>query len=196
MIMKKLFSLIFPLLTVGGQPSGKIYLRNASFEDTPGSGKAPQGWYFDTPGNTPDVLPGAWEIMEPKAYDGKTYIGLITREDGSYEDIRQSLAEPLKAGQCYTFSIYLAHAPKYVGYNKPTRLRICGASEKGGKLEILTFSPLINHSDWKLYKFEITPSRQVTQLVFEACFAPGVIFKYRGNVLLDLCSPIEKCVRA
>jgi hypothetical protein len=194
--MQKLLCLIFPLLASSGQPSGKIYFRNASFEDRPGTGKAPKGWYFDTPGNTPDVLPGAWEIMEPKAYDGKTYVGLITREDGTYEDIRQSLAEPLKAGQCYTFSIYLAHAPKYVGYNKPTRLRILGASAKGGQLEILANSPLVDHPTWKQYKFEFTPSRDVTQLVFEACFAPGAVFKYRGNVLLDLCSPIEKCVRA
>lgn len=194
--MQKLLLLLLPLLAGFEQPSGKIHIRNASFEDAPCSGKSPKGWYSSTPGSTPDVLPGAWEITEPKAQDGKTYVGLIVREDDTREDICQSLAQPLLGGQCYMFTIYLAHAPKYVGYNKPTRLRVWGSAEKGNKGELLATSPLIDHPDWRSYKFEITPSANVTQLIFEAYYAPGVVFKYRGNLLLDNCSPLEKCIRA
>jgi hypothetical protein len=33
-------------------------------------------------------------------------------------------------------------------------------------------------------------------LIFEAYYAPGVVFKYKGNLMLDNCSPLEKCIRA
>lgn len=194
-VMQKLFLFLFPVLLGSWQPSGKIHFRNPSFEDAPGSGKCPKGWHFTYKGSTPDILPGAWEIMFP-AQAGKTCVGLVTREDGTREDIAQAMAKPLKGGECYAFTLYLAHAPNYVGYNKPTRLRIFGYTEKGARSELLASSPLIDHTDWRLYKFELSPSANVTQLIFEAYFAPGVIFYYKGNILLDNCSPLEKCVRA
>jgi hypothetical protein len=193
--MQKLLFLFLSLAAFAGQPTGKIYFRNPSFEDAPGSGKCPKGWHSGYQGSTPDILPGAWEIMFP-AQEGKTCLGLIVREDGTREDISQSLAEPLVAGKCYVFSLYLAHAPKYVGYNKPTRLRIFGGTEKSGKGALLASSPLIDHADWRQYKFELSPTSNVTELVFEVDYAPGVVFKYKGNILIDNCSPLEKCERA
>lgn len=193
--MQKLLFLFLSLASFSAQPSGKIFLRNPSFEDAAGSGKCPKGWHFTYQGSTPDIIPGAWEIMFP-AQEGKTCVGLITREDGTREDIAQALAEPLVGGKCYAFTLYLAHAPKYVGYNKPTRLRIWGSAGKGGASQLLASSPLIDHTDWRQYKFELSPSANVTQLVFEAYYAPGVVFKYKGNLLLDNCSPLEKCIRA
>ncbi len=193
--MQNLVFLFLSLATFSAQPSGKIYFRNPSFEGAPGAGKCPKGWYSGYQGSTPDMLPGAWEVMFP-AQDGKTCVGLIVREDGTREDISQALAEPLVGGKCYAFALYLAHAPRYVGYNKPTRLRIFGYSDKGGKPELLASSVLIDHADWRQYKFELSPSSNVTQLVFEADYAPGIVFKYKGNLLIDNCSPLEKCVRA
>jgi hypothetical protein len=193
--MQNLLLLTLSLCSFLGQPSDKIQFWNPSFEDAPGTGKCPKGWYTGNQGSTPDILPGAWEIMFP-AQEGKTCMGLIVREDGTHEDISQSISEPLLAGKCYTFTLYLAHSPKYVGYNKPTRLRIWGRSEQGGRSQILATSPLIDHSDWRQYKFELSPSSNVTQLIFEADYAPGVVFKYKGNILLDNCSPLEKCLRA
>ncbi len=193
--MQKLLFLLLPLLAGTTQPSGKIYFHNPSFEDVPGAGKCPKGWHSGYQGSTPDILPGAWEIMFPPQ-DGKSCLGLIVREDGTREDISQILTEPLLSGKCYAFTLYLAHAPKYVGYNMPTRLRIFGYPGKGGKPELLATSPLIDHADWRQYKFELSPSINVTELVFEVDYAPGVLFKYKGNILLDNCSPLEKCVRA
>lgn len=194
-MLQKLSLLIFPLLASLWQPSDKIYFRNASFEDAPGAGKSPKGWYTGNQGSTPDIMPGAWEIQFPPQ-EGKTCLGLIVREDGTREDISQTMAAPLQAGKCYVFTMYLAHSAKYVGYNKPIRLRIFGSSGKGGKTELLATSPLIDHSDWRSYKFELSPTTTATQLIFEADYAPGVVFKYKGNILLDNCSPLEKCIRA
>jgi hypothetical protein len=121
---------------------------------------------------------------------------LIVREDGTREDISQALAEPLVGGNCYAFTLYLAHSPKYVGYNKPTRLRIWGGTEKGAPAQLLASSPLVDHTDWRPYKFELSPTSNVTLLTFEVYYAPGVLFKYKGNILIDNCSPLEKCIRA
>jgi hypothetical protein len=54
----------------------------------------------------------------------------------------------------------------------------------------------VDHPDWKLYKFQFTASKELRYICFEAYFGPGVLFKYKGNILLDQCSAIERCDRA
>ncbi len=195
--MKSIGFLTFILFLIAKlQLSGDtIPIRNPSFEDDPGPSKSPKGWQSFTPGSTPDVLPGAWGVKFA-AQDGRTCLGLVTREDGTTEDIAQGLPESLKAGTCYTFSIYLAHTAKYVGYNHPVRLRIFGGSKRGGKEMLLATSPLIDHTEWKNYKFQFVPEHDMRYITLEAWYGPGTMFKYKGNIMLDNCSPIEKCDRA
>lgn len=176
------------------QPDGKLYLQNPSFEDRPRASACPAGWSSFTPGSTPDIMPGAWDIQVPPQ-DGKTCLALVTREDGTREDVTQQLPQTLKAGTCYTFSIYLAHAPQYVGYNHPVRLRIWGGAGRG-KDQLLTSSALVSHTEWRQYKFQFVPNRDIRYITLEAYFAPGALFHYRGNIVLDNCSPIERCDRA
>lgn len=176
------------------QPDGKIHLTNPSFEDYPRASACPEGWASYTPGSTPDIMPGAWGV-QVKAFDGFTSVALVTREDGTREDISQRLPQALKSGTCYTFSIYLAHSKQYVGYNHPTRLRIWGSSGKS-KQQLLASSVLIDHENWVEYKFQFVPNHAMQYITFEAYFAPGSLFHYRGNILLDQCSPIERCDRA
>lgn len=140
-------------------------------------------------------MPGAWGINFPPQ-DGKTCLGLVTREDGTVEDVGQLLLNTLQKDSCYTFSIQLAHALKYVGYNQAVRLRVWGSSAKGQKQELLASSPMVSHTDWKLYKFQFVPRQNTRFITLEAFFAPGVLFRYKGNILLDNCSPIERCDRA
>ena len=178
----------------GPQPDGKIFLLNPSFEDAPRASACPLGWASYTTGCTPDIMPGAWGIqVEPQ--DGKSCLALVTREDGTREDISQQLPQDLKAGVCYTFRIYLAHAPQYVGYNHPVRLRIWGSAGRG-KEQLLASSNLVDHASWKEYKFQFVPNRNMRYITFEAFYAPGALFHYRGNIVLDNCSPIERCDRA
>lgn len=178
------------------QPGSVIPIRNPSFEDdAPAQSKLPGGWQSYTAGSTPDILPGAWGIRFG-AQDGKTCVGLVTREDGTSEDIAQGLSESLKGGTCYTLSIFLAHSPKYVGYNHPVRLRIWGGSARGKKEMLLASSALIDHSDWRKYPFQFVPTRDMRYITFEAWYGPGITFRYKGNIVLDNCSAIEKCDRA
>ncbi len=176
-------------------PDWKIFFENPSFEDKPGESKSPKNWVSLAVGSTPDIFPGAWKLnLQP--HDGKTCIGLVTREDGTSEEISQMLPTVLEKGRCYTFSIYLSHAEKYVGYNLPTRLRIWGGAKTGEKSVLLATSELVKNGDWQLYKFQFVPSANVQFITFQAFFAPGAMFFYKGNILLDACSPIERCDRA
>jgi hypothetical protein len=177
------------------QNQGKIYLSNPSFEDIPRASASPVGWYSGVPGSTPDILPGAWGLNLP-AQDGKTCLGLVTRSDNSSETISQELPAVLKSGECYKFEIWLAHAEQYVGFNKPCRIRVWGSGNKTDKGQLLTSSPLVSHSDWRLYKLRFTTSSEIRFITLEAWYGPGVTFQYNGNILLDNCSPIELCERA
>lgn len=187
--------LCITLMTSSFQNQGKIYLSNPSFEDTPRASASPKGWYSSVPGSTPDILPGAWGLNLP-AQDGKTCLGLVTRNDNSSETISQELPTVLKSGECYKFEIWLAHAEQYVGFNKPCRIRVWGSSNKMEKGQLLTSSPLVSHSDWRLYKLRFSTSSEIRFITLEAWYGPGVTFQYNGNILLDNCSPIELCERA
>ncbi len=192
--------LVLPLISLTAwqkptPPIGQIPFSNASFEDMPRASACPAGWQTYTDESTPDILPGAWDIaFAPQ--DGRTCVGLVTRKEGTSEDISQTLPEVLKHGTCYTFSMFLAHSPKYVGYNMPVRLRVWGGKGRGGKDVLLASSPMINHSEWRNYKFQFIPGQDVRYITFEAYFAPGTTFFYNGNIILDHCSPIERCNRA
>ena len=167
------------------QPGTVIPVRNPSFEDdAPTQSKSPKGWQSITPGSTPDILPGAWGIQFA-AQDGKTCVGLVSREDGSVEDISQGLPETLKSGTCYTFSIHLAHASKYVGFNHPLRLRIWGSASRGKKEVLLTSSKLIDHNEWRKYSFQFVPTRDIRFITLEAGYGPGISFTFKGNFLRD-----------
>ena len=175
--------------------NGRIRFVNPSFEDAPRASATPAGWRTGSQGSTPDIMPGAWGV-QCVPQDGRTCLALVTREDGTTEDVGQRLPAVLKKDSCYTFSVYLANAPKYVGYNLPVRLRIWGGAKAGQKTELLAASPLVNNSEWKVFKFQFVPTQNIEAVTFEAFYAPGTIFKYRGNILLDNCSEIVRCDRA
>ena len=182
--------LFFPLL--GWSQSG---LNNPSFEGPPQEATTPQGWEPCRLGTTPDMLPGPWDVATP-ARHGNSFMGLITRSDGTWESVGQLLVQPLEASQCYTFQLYLARSDKYANYNMPVRLRIWASPDKNTEPELLAETSAIDHEEWKKYEFSFTPRRDSRWFVLEAYFASGYFFNYNGNILLDHCSEILPCRRA
>ncbi len=176
------------------QTGEKIVLRNSSFEDTPGPSKVPRGWITVGMGSTPDMMPGAWGVQHPPQ-DGASFVALVTRHDGTVEDVGQRLPSPLTPNVCYTFSIYLAHSSRYVNHDLPVRLRVWG-SDGPNKRQLLCSSEVISHREWRQYTFQFVPNHTMQYIIFEAYYTPGVFRPYRGNLLLDNCSPIERCERA
>lgn len=190
-VLAFLFGNIFPLQFLFGQYG----FENPSFEGVQGEGLTPPGWFVCDIGSTPDVLPGAWEVLAAPS-EGNAYLGLITREDGTWESVGQRARQILRAKECYTFSVNLARSVTYAGFNLPVRLRVWGGYERCKKDELLADSGLINHGDWQKYSFEFYPKQNVRYLIFEAFYARGTTFPYRGNILIDKLSPLKSCFRA
>ena len=98
----------------------QIRVVNPGFEDQPSDATVPKGWLPCEDGTTPDILPGFWGEYGD-ASQGRTFVGLITRENSTFESIGQRLSSPLTAGECYRFSIDLARGAVYAGFNQPIK---------------------------------------------------------------------------
>jgi hypothetical protein len=166
-------------------------LQNPSFEDEPSDAIIPHGWFMCSEGTTPDILPGFWGV-DQKASEGNTYMGIISRPDGSYESIGQRLLPALEKGDCYAFSLDVAYSRAYAGYNQPIQLRVYLASSKCKREQLIYESKTISHKRWKKLKVEFTPEKEMKYIIIEA-YAPSTT---RGNVLLDNMSDIRSCSRA
>lgn len=175
-------------------PVDTVYFRNPSFEDTPGASVTPKEWMVKTKGSTPDILPGAWELAST-IHAGNTCLGLVVREDNTTEDISQVLSQPLTANECYEFTVWLSKLPKYRGYNHPCRLQVYGGST-GGREVLLASSPLITKTEWTPHKMQFTAKGDVKTICLVAWYGPGMMFKYKGNILIDDLSAIVRCNRA
>ncbi len=171
----------------------KIELSNSSFEGEPRDATVPQGWMGCKEGTTPDILPGYWGVYSDPS-DGNTFVGLITRQNNTWETIGQRLPSILKKGICYSFSLDLAHSDTYSGYNNPLRLRIYISESKCGMDQLIFESPLIEHLDWKSYQVKFTPEKDYRYIHIEAYHDQRPV-EYKGNILIDRIRPIMNCDR-
>ncbi len=189
-----LFFLVFLLLRLQAQEV--IPFINGSFEgERSTAATMPQGWMPCRMGTTPDILPGAWGVYTIPAH-GQSYVGLITRDDGSFESIGQRLSTPLQKNKCYSFTVDLAHSKTYSGYNLPIRLRVWAGAKSCAKDQLLWESDLIYNQDWETHEIRFSATNNYRYIIIEAYFAPGVFVRYRGNVLLDHITDIVMCDRA
>ncbi|MEL6923105.1 MAG: hypothetical protein AAFO94_03585 [Bacteroidota bacterium] len=187
--------LLLLLVTMTHLAKAQSRLDNASFEGDPQDATVPTGWHACEIGSTPDILPGPWQVYL-EASEGETYMGLITREDGSWENVGQRLKQPMKANECYKFSLDLAHSRNYAGYNHPIKLRVWGGRKRCGKVQLLGETKVIDHQDWRSYEFEFTTKFKCNYIIFEAWFGDDTYQPIRGNILIDGITRIETCTRA
>ena len=171
-----------------------IYLTNTSFEGEPDDATIPVGWFACAPGTTPDILPGPWGVYQ-EATEGNTYVGLITRGDGTYESIGQRLPSPLKSNECYSFTVDLAHSNTYAGYKEPLRLRIWAGKNKCDKGQLIAETDVIENRDWETHSFEFTAEKAYRYIIIEAFHKEGR-FSHQGNILIDNLSGLKWCTRA
>ena len=183
------------LLVPSNSRAQTINLVNPSFEETPQDATMPAGWHSCKQGTTPDIMPGPWGV-NTEAFDGETYMGLITRENGTWESIEQRLSEPLKKGECYAFNVKLCYSKQYAGYNLPLKLRIWGSETKCSRNQLLAETDFVKHTYWKKYEVDFHVKQNINYIIIEAHYADGVFIPYKGNILIDDISPIEMCKRA
>jgi hypothetical protein len=203
------FFLFLVLNTLLGQNiNDTIHIINGSFEGVPGCCKSPTGWIVcgfedETPPDIQPLLPPEKPLfgVTLKAVHGDTYIGMVIRQNGTYESIDQKLTKPLKADNCYYFSIYLSHSPIYnsgtrenykilIPYTTPAVLRIWGGNNYCQPKELLGMSYPIENTEWIRFNFELSPKSEVNYIELEAYYNPSSTVPYNGNILLDHASDI------
>lgn len=187
--MKPLFIFLIGLLS-SFSLIGQIQFNNPSFEDEPSDATVPMGWFPCARSTTPDIGPGPWGI-DLEAVEGETYLGLITRSDGSFESIGQRLSKRLQPGTCYKFSIFAAACDEYSGFNGRIQFRIWGNTRKCKNKELLYQSETIDYDEWKEHKIDFTPKSKIKYIIIEA-FNPDTK-SVKGHILLDHLSDIIPC---
>ncbi|MEM0991464.1 MAG: hypothetical protein AAF847_00545 [Bacteroidota bacterium] len=194
--MKHYLCFIYLLLaSISILAQGKdIYLANASFEGEPDDATVPVGWFACAPATTPDILPGPWGVYQ-EATDGETFVGLITRYDGTYESIGQRLSGPLKAKECYSFSMDLAFSNTYAGYNNPIKVRVWASKKRGERGQLIAKTDFIENLDWETHNFTFTAEQNYYYIMIEAYYKDKR-FSHQGNILIDNFSRIKWCTRA
>ena len=87
--------LIMGSTLVFAQTSKPIVLLNPSFEGYPHDAVTPDGWQEGGLDSSPDILPGPWGVYQ-KPTDGNTFLGLITRDNNSWEALGQKIPKGFK----------------------------------------------------------------------------------------------------
>lgn len=186
-----------------------ITLKNPSFEDMPSASAAPRGWIACgmKDESACDVQPGSYGCKLPPAH-GNTYVGMVTRDNYTWEGISQKLSAPLDSSVCYTFTIQLATSSEYnsyarltrepANYNEPVIFRLWGGYGDCDYQVLLAESSIIAHHEWKRYGFTMRhlQSKPLTHLMFEAYYPSGRRCNPSlGNLLMDELSDITltKC---
>lgn len=183
-----------------------IPLRNPSFEDIPKQSIPPAGWkdcgfLGESP---PDVHPATdtasyWNVTK-KAQHGNTYMGMVVRDNDTYERVAQFLPMSLQAGECYEMSIYLSRSDYYISqsrvknqlanYNTPVVLRVYGGQSICDTRELLYETSPVKNIDWQKYMIEFKPRTECNVIILEAFYETPIWFPYNGNLLVDNASDI------
>jgi outer membrane protein OmpA-like peptidoglycan-associated protein len=208
MRLRYFFALVMFLIFGAGvyAQTDTIYLTNPSFEDMPRHSKAPRGWHdcgFEGE-SAPDVQPsGTFSVTKP-AHHGNTYLGMVVRDNDTWERVSQRLSRPMDKDMCYNFSIFLARSELYVSisrtseetanYTTPSVLRIYGGFGNCDTRQVLAESPVISNTEWQEFQFKFEPKANYTYIVLEAFYKTPVLFPYNGNLLLDNASPLTPVI--
>jgi len=174
------------------------YFKNPSFKDTPRMGGAPKWWIgCSFKGESPvDVHSNKTEFFGVKeiAADGKTFLGMVTRDNGTYEGVTTKLKQPLQADSSYKLTIFINRAKTYssisrandqpVNYDSPTRLEIWAGSDYCKMITLLEEYDSENVDTWTEVTFYFTPDQTYNYL--------GLYVRHldefedtNGNILLD-----------
>ncbi len=189
--------------------SDTIRLKNPSFEDTPKRGgehlDGISGWFdcgkINFPQESPpDIHPNGYWGNNVTAMDGNTYLGIVVRDNATYESVSVRLDSVLKAKEAYTLSLNLARTTNYISrsrltgeednYITPAVLRIWGGSGYCNEKQLLYESPPIDHNEWVKYDILLKPIQDYKSITISAYYIKGTTVYYTGHILIDGISDI------
>lgn len=181
-----------------------IQLSNPSFEDFARASNPPINWYnCGFPGESPpDVQPDPTFSVSKDAYDGETYLGMVVRDNDTWESVSQRLSQPFQKGACYQFEIYLARSLSYqsvsrisdkaANYATPAKLKIWAGNGQCDKRQLLGATDRVIHTDWKPYSFQFDATGTWNYIILEAFYDEPTLVPYNGNILLDKISELKR----
>lgn len=215
------FTIICLVLWVGVIPTlsqTTVELNNPSFEDNPHIGKiqslysprttirdwADCGAWGESPpdihpsGGFPDTLEqNGWEVAQPSRH-GNTFLGMVVRDNDTYEALSQPLNQPLEKGVCYSFSIHLSASDQYLSQSRTTGqmsqftkaavFRLWGGDGPCDATELLAESGPVDHAQWQRYDFKIEPRNTYSWVRIEAFYQTPSFMPYNGHILVDHAS--------
>lgn len=116
------YTLLTFLVCVAGTPvfsQDTIRLKNPSFEGAAKYSTIPKFWMGCTfeGQNLSDLQPGIYGVNLP-AMHGNTYVGLVARDNDTWEGICQQLEKPMKKDSVYAFNILLAHEDTFISVSQ------------------------------------------------------------------------------
>ncbi len=198
-------------IAIGGKAQEVIHLQNPSFEDSPRKGgefHIPiKGWFdcgeakfpSESPPDIHPVPATAWGVAK-EAYDGATFLGMVTRDNDSWESLSQALESPILGGTCYNFSAFISRSEEYKSATKktdalqnfvrPAVMLIWGGNFFCDKAELLGESPAVSNTDWKMYKFLLRPKQTHKYITLEAFYKTPILEAYNGHILVDALSDL------
>jgi hypothetical protein len=189
-------------VSVFGQQPVIIKLDNPSFEGYAKAALIPHGW-FDcgfAGESPPDTQPSGIFGVEKEAFHGNTYLGLVVRDNDTWEAVGQKLKTQLVKDSTYSFSLYACRSKRYesksqrngrdASYTTPCVIRIWGASTECGRDEILAQSLEIKTNDWQKIDFVLKPKSNHSYFYMEAYYKNELYPRYNGNILIDNASAI------
>lgn len=177
------------------------YISNPSFEDTPRPNRAPKGWFdcgfydespVDVHGSEPNIVSDFFGVKE-YAEDGQTFLGMVVRDNGTYEGVSTKLLQPLLADSAYKLSILVNQSAAYhsisrttdqpVNYDQPVLLEIWGGNLQCQMNTLIAEHDVDVKGIWTELIFHFTPEQDIKFLGLYArqAFEQDV----NGNVLLD-----------
>lgn len=178
-----------------------VFFENPSFEDKPGRSRTPYGWYLceESHHSPPDIHPQhIFSVTKPPA-DGRTYLGMVARADGSAESIEQVLSQPLAPG-CYRLDFFASRSDEYFSYSvpvkdwvkfdKPLHIAVYGNHSPCSKKLLLGRSSVIEKTDWQGYTIILEVPAPVARLQIQVEPPDTAVSQWHGSVLIDGLSPL------
>lgn len=187
------------------------YINNPSFEDYPHPGtlesKGVKYWTdcgrLNFPDHTPCDLHGIGSNFFNCTVDpahGKTYVGLVTRADDSYESISQKLQQGIIEDSTYTLEFKATSSPTYISASRSSSTALINYN-KAVFIEIWISNGICNE-EVKIFEAQLKKSTEWTN--YQVLFTAPISAKYitfkansaysstQGNALVDDIKNFQK----
>lgn len=151
----------------------------------------------------PDIHSAETDFFRVKhaPFEGRFFLGMVTRANGTYEALSQALSSPIVPGNTYQLSFAAAQAEEYVARTRtdpvpqvfvaPTVLRVWGANSQTRQFEVLAESPVIDHIDWKVYILSFSPKEDSYDNIIIGAYWYDPDKYTKGHLLLDAFYLVE-----